>query len=436
MGCVVLANEGRQMITQTRLGIAHIEERLCEIVADELGFKRSDVDRSSRIVQDLGCDSLDLVDLFMCVEDSFDVLLPDVPPNSVYKSVFARRDFRVADFAELVYLQQGTGRPVRRRYYPTTSAPAAVPFSQLGGIYKESHAREPLFEELGETCRAREFRRRTDGMRCIQIPAATVEIGCPLTSAQPDERPVHLVALSEFLIDAEPVSTAAYCRFLNSIGPRHEQTLRDWFVLEDRDDRNAQMLIHSVDGFWSPVVGAERWPMVLVSWFGANAYSLWANGSDWLQYNDEAGASFLPSEAQWEYAARGALFREFPSGNEPPADDQMRFGRHSRDATYDVQSLPFATVNEELGISPFGAHHMGGNVWQWCRDWYDENFYRSAAATEPNAVNRVPCGVRSERGGSWVGPLELCRSSSRRARDPSARGRCLGFRCVSRTIDV
>lgn len=168
-------------------------------------------------------------------------------------------------------------------------------------------------------------------------------------------------------------------------------------------------------------------------WAGANAYSLWANGRDWRGYRGEDGAepeSFLPSEAQREYAARGAIHRAFPWGDEPSSQERMRYGQHFKGTAYRVETLPMADVNAELGMSPFGLHHMAGNVWQWCRDWYDDSFYERAEASHPNPVNRTPGKVRSERGGRWIGPAELCRSSFRRGRPPAARGRCLGFRCV------
>jgi formylglycine-generating enzyme len=308
--------------------------------------------------------------------------------------------------------------------------PPIVPFTQLGGRSYEHHADVPLYEPWGAHT-LRQFRRRTDGMRCVAIPSATVEIGAD-DGPGGDARPKHLVPLDEFVIDVETVSTTAYCRFLNSIGDVDPQVLRDWFVLEPADDRHVHQLIDRVEEGWIPRPGAARKPMMLVSWYGANAYSLWAHQFDWWEYRaaDSGGICFLPSEAQWEYAARGARSTAYPWGDEPVVESRMNFGRHEPGSSYVAADLPLADVNDSLGMSPFGLHHMAGNVWQWCRDWYAADFYRTAEASEPNALNLTVSGVRSERGGSFVGPAELCRSSYRRGRNPAARGRCLGFRCV------
>jgi formylglycine-generating enzyme required for sulfatase activity len=210
-------------------------------------------------------------------------------------------------------------------------------------------------------------------------------------------------------------------------------------VLAPDDDRISHMLIVHDAGLWKPVTGTERQPMILISWYGANCYSLWANGRDWRHYRDEnheGTGSWLPSEAQWEYAARGSQAQAFPCGDAAPTHAQARFGQHSRNLTYEEGVLPMSAVNEQLGVSPFGLHHVAGNVWQWCQDWYDEEFYRRPDASVRNAVNGRATEVRSERGGSWVGPVELCRSSHRRGRPPLARGRCLGFRCVTSPSEV
>lgn len=430
--------EDKAMATDARLRLADVEQRVCDIVSEQLGLRRDRISPDDRIIEDLHCDSLDFVELLLKVEEAFGVTLPDVAPNPVYKAVFTRQPFRLSDLAELVYLEQGTGTPDRkgwRRAKETPPAMPSVPFTQLNGHWERRGADEQrLWEPLRAAGPVPQYRRRFDGMRCLLIPSASVEIGRDSPDALTDERPRHVVEIDSFLIDAEPVSTTAFCRFLNSIGEVAPDVLAEWFVLDAEDDRSQHLLIAQVESGWRPLAGTERLPMILVSWYGANAYSLWANGRDWQSYRGEDYAEpeiLLPTEAQWEYAARGASYRAFPWGDEPPSQDRMRYGQHRQGASYRARSLPMADVNAELGMSPFGLHHMAGNVWQWCGDWYDPAFYSTPQASRANPMNRTPGKVKSERGGSWIGPADLCHSSYRRGRPPSARGRCLGFRCVS-----
>jgi len=426
------------MTANVRLPLTQIEQQVCDVTSKVLGIPRLRIVPSSSLVEDLGCDSLDIMQLIMSIEESLSITLPDEAPNPVYKAVFTRQPFRLSDLAELVYLQQGTGTPERkgwRNAIVSSQAAPSLPFTQLGGRWqKEKQSNPSLLEPLRVEGPIPQYRRRSDGMRCILIPSASVEIGCDAPDALLDERPKHVVEMGAFLIDAEPISTTAYCRFLNSIGEVQPEFLAEWFVLDPEDDRNDHMLVAFKGSNWRPLLGTERWPMILVSWYGANAYSLWANGRSWVNYRDDSNSddgSFLPSEAQWEYAARGARYQPFPWGDATPTQDRMRYGQRRRSAKYRVDTLPMADVNEQLGMSPFGLHHMAGNVWQWCRDRYADDFYRQVEARAVNPVNRTPTPVRSERGGSWIGPAELCRSSYRRGRPPAARGRCLGFRCVS-----
>jgi len=425
------------MTSTEHMRLSEIEQRVCDVASQQLGFPRPRVKPSSSLVEDLGCDSLDAVELLMTIEETFSVTFPDTAPNPVYKAVFTRQPFRLSDLAELVFLQQGTGTPERKGWRKAIVSPPIVvsaPFTQLDGRW-QAGARTNLLEPLTTDGPTPQYRRRSDGMRCILIPARSVEIGCDGSDSVPDELPKHIVNMDAFLMDAEPVSTTAYCRFLNSIGSVQPEVHRDWFVLDPEDDRNEHVLVTLTGGEWRPIPGAERWPMILVSWYGANAYSLWANGRDWNHYRDDSinrSDSFLPTEAQWEYAARGARSCPFPWGDTPASPDRMQYGRHRRSARYRADTLPLAAVNERLGMSPFGLHHMAGNVWQWCRDWYAEEFYQRPEARTANPVNRTPTRVRGERGGSWIGPAELCRSSYRRGRPPLVRGRCLGFRCISR----
>jgi formylglycine-generating enzyme len=430
------------MITDRFLQLAEIEYRVCDIASEQLGIGRHRLSPSSRIIEDLHCDSLDAVELLITIEEAFRVTLPDNTPNPVYKAVFTRQPFRLCDLAELVYLQQGTGTPERSRWnrLETPRAPSLLPFTQLTGRWQEkARSTQRLLEPLESEGSVPQYRRRSDGMRCLLVPAASVEIGCASPDALTDEQPKHVVDMDTFLIDAEPVSTTAYCRFLNSIGDVDPEMHVDWFMLDPEDDRKAHLLLERVASEWRPLPGTERWPMILVSWHGANAYSLWANGSDWKYYRPERDSqppSFLPTEAQWEYAARGHRYQTFPWGDGEPSQDRLRFGQHHRSARYRADTLPLTAVNAQLGMSPFGLHHMAGNIWQWCRDWYDETFYQRPEASARNAWNQTQTKVRSERGGSWIGPAELCRSSYRRGRPPAARGRCLGFRCVSRNEEA
>jgi acyl carrier protein len=418
------------MTSNVRLDLDFVEQRVCDVASTQLGIPRNEVRSASRLIEDLQCDSLDLVELIMALEDEFLVTIPHDPVNPVGKSVFARQPFRLSDLAEVVYLHQGTGKPERKGWRRQAVAdPVCLenPFSQLGGHFPVNapDQRQPLFETLGSQNGILQFRRRSDGMRCALLPSAETTIGNEYPESQSDERPIHAVQLDTFLIDMEPVSTTAYCRFLNSV-EANELNLRDWFLLEANDDRIAQMPIIQSENEWRPAYGAETLPMVLVSWYGANAYSLWANASQWNRYESHEG--FLPSEAQWEYAAQGA----FPETNSHESDDALLvYGQHERGARYDASTMPMAPVHLPIGLSKVGLHHMAGNVWHWCRDWYAEDFYQRPESRVANPVNRCESGIRSERGGSWVGPIELCRTSYRRGRAPTARGRCLGFRCIS-----
>lgn len=435
------------MSTQAFLSIAEIELRICDQASEALLIPRSEISPQSRLLEDLHCDSLCLLDLMWRVEKDCSISFPkQSPQDAIGKSLFTRQPFRISDLAEYVYLYQGRPPEAKQSWRGKQRESAGdgnlALFTQLDGCWQDN-GEAALMEVLESDDGVQQFRRRSDGMRSALIPAAEIEIGSSDAAASVDEQPLHRAEVDAFFIDVEPVSTTAYCRFLNSIVDPGPEILSEWFVLERGnpcgDPRVDHALISCHDTGWRPRPDTEQWPMVLVSWYGANAYSLWANRQDWSGYREHPGQSAtdrscpscLPTEAQWEYAARGAIARSYPWGDEAPSADRARFAQHHAGRVYEANTLPMAAVNERLGMSPFGLHHMAGNVWQWCRDWYCEHFYSQADARQRNPVNCQPSGVRSERGGSWVGPAELCRSSYRRGRPPHARGRCLGFRCVS-----
>ena len=409
-----------------------IEFRVADIASRQQGIPRESITPESRIIEDLNIDSLDLVELIIALEEEFQVSIPD----DIGKQMFVRSPLTISALAEIVRHQWGTGVAKRKVWFapkPEHPIPLTTPFTQLGGVLSRREWSDgPLYEPMALTEQGfPQFRRRTDGMRCVLVPAAEVEIGSGVSDGTDDEHPAHRARLDRFLIDAEPVSVSAYARFLNStLNP--EPLISEWCGVDGDDRRRCHFQLQHGRKCWAPVPGTEQQPMVLVSWYGSVAYSLWANQRDWRAYRH---GGLLPSEAQWEYAARGPSARRFPWGDEPATLDRALVGLHRVREVYSSR-LPLAEVQTRLGVSPFGLHHMAGDVWQWCADWYAADFYLRAEARQPNPVNSQPTGIRCERGGSWIGPADLARSSYRRGRPPSARGRCLGFRCAGPLEDL
>jgi sulfatase modifying factor 1 len=421
---------------------------------------RAAVTPDSRIVQDLGIDSLEITELIMAIEEAFDVTLSDEDARLPFLQPLTLRS--MAQWVLYRWETRSRDRPRGPVQPAALSSEEAVPFTQCGGYLSPREWMDgQLYEAIGLNREGfLQYRRRTDGMRCVLIPEAEVWIGSAAPEALPDQKPLHQASLNRFLIDAEPVSNAAYARFLTAVGEISPDVLQEWCGVDRDDSRVRQFPLKQTRHGWKPIPGSEQQPMILVSWYGANAYALWANRRDWrcyrgdetlmpeLQTRPVAAApperrsmfSALPSEAQWEYAARGSVARDFPYGQEPPqsvrAVDTGLVARHTPHAVYEADTLPAAPVCERRGMSPFGLHHMAGNVWQWCRDWYAPDFYQFPEAQMTDAQNAETSGIRSERGGSWVGPKELARPSYRRGRPPAVRGRCLGFRCIGSLEDL
>ena len=123
---------------QDWLELEQIEARLCVVTAEQLGLDFDEVKPESRLIEDLNCDSLDLIELIMETEDEFGITIPDTPKTPVGKLIFTRQPFRIRDLAEFAFLNQGTGKPVRGgwRKKPIELPPAAESgFTQLGGRF-------------------------------------------------------------------------------------------------------------------------------------------------------------------------------------------------------------------------------------------------------------------------------------------------------------
>jgi len=204
-----------------------------------------------------------------------------------------------------------------------------------------------------------------------------------------DEKPVHKVYLDEYYIDKFEVTVSQFrefCRETNHKMPKQ------------------------------PVWNKDDHPVVNVSWQDAAAYAKWARAS-------------LPTEAQWEKAARGTDGRRYPWGNERPNEGgRYRCNYRPRHGKGDGYGYTAPVGSFPTGASPYGCMDMAGNVWEWCADWYDGDYYSKSPSRNPTGP---PSGnERVLRGGSWVGHVRLVRSSLRLRHLPDNRGVSFGFRCV------
>ncbi|MCZ7674229.1 MAG: SUMF1/EgtB/PvdO family nonheme iron enzyme [Chloroflexi bacterium] len=171
-------------------------------------------------------------------------------------------------------------------------------------------------------------------------------------------------------------------------------------------------------GNFAPKPGADNKPVVMVTWYGADAYCRWVGGS-------------LPTEAQWEYAARGSQNLTYPWGNDA---DEAPLNFCDTNCKYDHRNTAFDDGFAEVapigsyanGRSWVGALDMAGNVWEWVSDWFD--VYPSTSLSNPTGPASGDQKVL--RGGSWGDSLNDSRTTVRQPYLPDARNGLVGFRCV------
>jgi formylglycine-generating enzyme required for sulfatase activity len=236
---------------------------------------------------------------------------------------------------------------------------------------------EPLRAELPKIIEG------DDGAEMVLVPAGKFWMGSDGTDrdAVGDEKPRHSVDLDAFYIDQYPVTNALYKRFVDATG-------RAASVYWADSRFNAQ-------------------PVVDVSWYDAEAYCRWAGKR-------------LPTEAEWEKAARGTDGQTYPWGDQWDStsanSSESKLGKATPVWTYPT------------GVSPFGAYDMAGNVWQWVADWYDRDYYQWTPQRNPTGPDS---GTRRVlRGGSWLNDPVLLRSAARDYNTPDFRHDYIGVRCA------
>jgi iron(II)-dependent oxidoreductase len=212
-------------------------------------------------------------------------------------------------------------------------------------------------------------------------------------AAGPQEQPQHHVYVDAFLIDRYEISNVDYLRYVLATGAAWPRFWRD----RPFADKMA------------------RHPVIGVSWNEADAYCRWARKR-------------LPTEAEWEKAARGGDARIFPWGNEPAGWIKSNIAHPG--SKRGVKYPPLANVDRYgNGMSPYGVHQMAGNVSEWVSDWFDPEYYRRGDDHNPTGPRNGHDKVF--RGGSWNEDPEVARSAGRNAGAPDHRSYLIGFRCAA-----
>lgn len=210
----------------------------------------------------------------------------------------------------------------------------------------------------------------------------------------------HVVNLGSFYIDRYEVTNTEFLYFIETV---EEKDVLRFIDLEDDEckikrDGNR---FYVVDGY-------ENYPVVKVNWYGADAYA-------------KSVGKRLPTEAEWEYAAGGGKYRKnykYSGSN---------FVEEVANCKIDLNNIGCSPVGSKKP-NELGIYDMTGNVWEWCEDWYSENYYLYSPFTNPIFINDTDSRVI--RGGGYTATPERSKITHRNMDKPTAQQKSYGFRCV------
>ena len=249
-------------------------------------------------------------------------------------------------------------------------------------------------------------------MKLVRIPASMFQMGSPDTERgrnpwEENEGPVHWVTITNDFYIGETEVTQAQWQAIMASNPAH-----DWGVGND-------------------------YPVYYVSW---NDITQTNGFLDRLDAQTSYDGFRLPSEAEWEYACRAGTNTRFSFGDSLGCDDDCQNcaagtlpGNRSDYMWYcwNYNSPYGSKPVGQLLPNAVGLYDMHGNVWEWCQDWYQRDFYSQRGATYPNPLcSNSASGYRMIRGGDWAETARYCRSAMRYRNRPDSRGGTIGFRVV------
>jgi formylglycine-generating enzyme required for sulfatase activity len=237
-----------------------------------------------------------------------------------------------------------------------------------------------------------------DGAPMVFIPEGSFPMGVPHGDRDGgrDEYPRHDVFVNDFYIDKFELTNGRYLEFVKATNHRIPQ-----------NPKNATRNLWQGDTITESLI--DR-PVINVDWADANAYCQWAGKR-------------LPTEAEWEKAAKGTADRRFPWGNVEPTNKHLNFNQQ-----WIGEKTLMPVGSYELGRSPFGVYDMAGNVWEWVNDWYDAKYYEKTPTKNPTGP--VSGTKRVLRGSGWENETPTVRIFTRVEGDPTNRNESTGFRCA------
>ncbi|MGZ9132991.1 MAG: formylglycine-generating enzyme family protein [Nitrospira sp.] len=233
-----------------------------------------------------------------------------------------------------------------------------------------------------------------DGAPMVLVPAGEFTMGS--NEGSDDEKPVHHIYLDAYYIDKYEVTVGQYSKFLDATSMNAPPM---WTTMEQPQHRKR--------------------PVVNLDWEDSNNYCEWAEKR-------------LPTEAEWEKAARGTDGRIYPWGNDPPNQLRANYGKEKWNKH--TALVPVGQLKD--GQSPYGISDLAGNVWEWVSDWYDPDYYATSPSRNPHGPENGKYKVL--RGGAWDLAPEKLRSARRDFNNPTSfdydapsyRNFTSGFRCA------
>ena len=241
----------------------------------------------------------------------------------------------------------------------------------------------------------------------ILIPAGAFMMGDSAGEGDEDEKPVHTVELDSFYINSFEVINAEYAKFIRADGYRKKQYWKaGGFMKFNKPDGWDRKEYHG-----GRFPGNEMFPVVGVSWYEAMAYCAWLTERMGKVYR-------LPTEAEWEKAARDDKLRKYPWGNEIDGTYANYEGcRYSSGGGIMPVGFFFGSTDDKFATkdnrSPYGVYDMAGNVWEWCQDWYSDAYYGKSERRNPQGP--FYGGYRTMRGGGWDSPAHDLRCANRQS---------------------